>query len=326
MRTLVLGGNRYIGLNLVHELALQGHDVTVANSHEVPLPDGVRRLHGDRRVPGVLTELLGPYRDAFDVVFDNTAYEPEDLTPLVELFRGRVRQFVFTSSVAVYRRSYIQPVLESFRVHDVVDPHPAKAYGLGKITCERYLAGFFETDGFPATSLRVGHTIGPRSPLVTREPMLFARLEQGRPILVPGDGFPFLHFIHVADVARLMVSLIGNEACAGQIYNVLGREIASIDGCIKLMADAVGVEADIVHVPLDLTRTLRAPLLHWNEAVLGGTIYSIDKALADLDWQPQFGLADGYRDSYAWFASEGRDRYDYDFSLDDEVLASLASR
>jgi nucleoside-diphosphate-sugar epimerase len=325
VRTLVLGGNRYIGLNLVHELARQGHEVTVANSHEVPLPDGVRRLHGDRRVPGVLADLLGPHHDDFDVVFDNTAYQPEDLEPLVTLFRGRVRQFVFTSSVAVYRRSYIQPVHESFRVHDTADTHPAKAYGIGKIKCERYLDGLFDAEGFPATSLRVGHTIGPRSPLVTREPMLFARLEQGRPILVPGDGFPFLHFVHVADVARLMVSLIGNEACAGKIYNVLGREIASIDGCIKLMADAAGVEAEIVHVPLAVARGLRDPLLHWNEALVGGTIYSIDKALADLDWEPQFGLADGYRDSYEWFAHEGRDRYEYDFSLDDEVLASLTN-
>ena len=51
MRTLVLGGNRYIGLELVFELARQGHEVTVLNSHEAPLPDGARRLHGDRQQP-----------------------------------------------------------------------------------------------------------------------------------------------------------------------------------------------------------------------------------------------------------------------------------
>jgi nucleoside-diphosphate-sugar epimerase len=120
-----------------------------------------------------------------------------------------------------------------------------------------------------------------------------------------------------------MVSLIGNEAASGQIYNVLGREIASIDSCIKLMADAAGVRPRIIHVPLDEARRLRAPLLHWGEALLGGTIYSIDKALRDLEWEPQIGLADGYRDSYEWFAAEGRDRYEYDFALDDEVLGAL---
>ena len=34
MKVLVMGGNRYIGLQLVHELIEQGHDVTVLNSHE----------------------------------------------------------------------------------------------------------------------------------------------------------------------------------------------------------------------------------------------------------------------------------------------------
>ena len=65
------------------------------------------------------------------------------------------------------------------------------------------------------------------------------------------------------------------------------------------------------------------PLVHWGEALLGGMVFSIDKALRDLEWTPRFGLADGYRDSYEWFAREGRDRYEYDFSRDDAVLAQL---
>ena len=96
-----MGGNRYIGLNLVFELARQGHDVTIMNSHEAPMPDGARRLHGDRQVPGTITEVLGPHRDDFDVVFDNTAFHVKDLEPMVELFAGRVQHFAFTSSVAV---------------------------------------------------------------------------------------------------------------------------------------------------------------------------------------------------------------------------------
>ena len=64
--------------------------------------------------------------------------------------------------------------------------------------------------------------------------------------------------------------------------------------------------------------------MHWHEGLNGGTVYGIDKALHDLDWRPKFGLESGYQDSYDWWISEGRDRYEYDFSLDDEVLALLA--
>lgn len=318
-----MGGNRYIGLHLVRELAGRGHEVTVMNSHAVPLPDGVRRLHGDRRVPGTVTEVLSPLRDDFDVVFDNTSYEIKDVEPLVELFSGRVRQFVFTSSVAVYRRSFIQPVREDSRRHDPVDTDPRKAYGVGKVRTEDYLFGRHADDGFPASSVRITHTLGPMSPLVTRDPIFFERLVQGRPILVPGDGFPFVHMVHVADAASFLASMAGNDTVIGQAYNCGGNEISSIDGCIRLMARAAGVEADIVHVPLDVARSFRFPLVHWGEAIVGGAMFSIEKALRDVDWQPAFGLECGYRDSYEWWRAGGRDLYEYDFTNDDAVLATL---
>jgi nucleoside-diphosphate-sugar epimerase len=319
MRALVTGGNRYIGLHLVFELAKRGFDVTIANSHEVAMPDGARRIHVDRTQPGALLDALQPHRDDFDVVFDNTAYTPKDLEPMVELFKDRVQHLVFTSSVAVYKRSFIQPVTESHATHAPDDRDPRKAYGVGKVLCERYLA----EQGMPWTSLRVTHTIGPKSPLATREPSVFRKLELGRPILVPAEGFPFVHLVHVQDVADLMASIPGNPKAIGQLYNVAGSELTSITGCITLMARAAGVKPDIVHVPMEIARTARPPLLHWGEALVGGAMFSIDKALADLDWSPSFGLEAAYEDSYRWFDREGRDRYEYDFSADDAVLAQL---
>src|SRR5262249_46134340 len=155
---------------------------------------------------------------------------------------GRVQHFAFTSSVAVYRRTFLQPVDETFRVHDPHDTAPVKAYGVGKIQCEQYLDGLFHEHGLPYTVFRVAHSIGPRSPAATREPIYFERLTTGRPILIPGEGFPFVHLIHVADVASLMASIIGNEKVIGQIYNVSGTEWTSVLGCVRMMAAAVGVE------------------------------------------------------------------------------------
>jgi nucleoside-diphosphate-sugar epimerase len=293
------------------------------NSHEVRLPEGVRRLHGDRQVPGTIDDVLGPHRDEFDIVFDNTAYAVKDVEPMVELFHGRVQQFVFTSSVAVYRRSFVQPVTEDSRRHDPSDEDPRKAYGVGKVRAEDFLFGLHAEHGFPASSVRITHTLGPMSPLVTRDPIFFERMTQRRPILIPGEGFPFVHMIHVADAASFLASMAGNETVIGQAYNCGGTEFTSIEGCIRLMARAVGVEPDIVHVPLDVARRLGFPLVHWGEAIVGGAMFSVEKALRDLDWRPAFGLESGYRDSYEWWRDGGRGLYTYDFSNDDKALAAL---
>ena len=325
MRALVLGGNRYIGMQLLYELAAQGHEVTVMNSHLADMPDGTRRLHGDRRVPGVLEQVLGPYRDDFDVIYDNTSYVVGDVEPLVGLFQGRIRSYVFTSSAAVYRRSYIQPVDEKSRTHDPGDEDPRKAYGVGKVRCERYLFEQHESADFPATSLRVSHTIGPRSPLASREPAFFARLEQGRPILIPGDGFPFVHLVDVADVARCLVAVASTGRAAGNAYNVAGPEITSVAGCVHLMGRAAGVSPQLVNVPMALARRANPPLVHWGEALMGGNILSTAKADEDLGWRPEVGLEAAYRRSYEWWSTVGRDQYEYDFSGDEALLKELDS-
>lgn len=324
MRVLVLGGNRYIGRHLVEDLASRGHQVTVLNSHPSPLPPGVRRLHGDRRHPQVIPEILGPLRDDFDAVFDNTSYQPSDLAPLIEIFRGRVQHFVFTSSTAVYLWSDIQPVTEEAPVSDDDSVNPSREYGAGKVRCERLLLAEFERSGFPATILRIGHTLGPHSPL-PREHAFFARLRQGRPILVPGDGLPFIHLVHVDDVASAMCAAISTPASPGHTYNVNGAQFASIGAYVRIMAAVVGVQPQIVHVPRETAKMLRPPILHWAEWYRGGAVFSIERAKRDLIWQPAFSLEDGIVDSYRWFEAEGHGWYPTDFSQDDKVLQLLAT-
>lgn len=325
MRVLVTGGNRYIGRHLVEELARRGHEVTVFNSHPSPLPEGVRRLHGDRQQPGVIEAVLGPVRDQFDAVLDNTSYQTTDVAPLVELFRGRVSHYVFTSSTAVYLWSDVQPVTETSVVSDEEAVNPSRGYGAGKVRCERLLMDEFTQNGFPATSLRVGHTLGPHSPL-PREHGFFARLESGRPILIPGDGLPFVHLVHVDDVAAAMCAAIETDASAGQIYNVNGAQFASIAGYMRLMGQIVGAEPNLVFIPRDIAKAIRPPILHWAEWYRGGAVFSIEKARRELPWDPRFTLESGLADSYAWFKSEGREAYAFDYTREDELLASLAAK
>jgi hypothetical protein len=56
-------------------------------------------------------------------------------------------------------------------------------------------------------------------------------------------------------------------------------------------------------------------------------VFAIDKIRRDLGWEPQMTIDEGLADSYRWFRDEGgRDKYQYDFSADEEVLAELERR
>jgi nucleoside-diphosphate-sugar epimerase len=127
----------------------------------------------------------------------------------------------------------------------------------------------------------------------------------------------------VQDVATAMAAVIETERAIGQTYTITGRESATVTGMVHLMARAVGVEAQILHVPMEHARRASPPLVHWGEALMGSVAFSIDKALRELPWAPKFGLEDGYRDSYAWFAREGRSRYTFDFARDDALIAKF---
>ena len=254
------------------------------------MPEGARRLHGDRQQPGIITEVLGPHRDEFDVVFDNTAYHVEDLEPMVELFAGRVQHFAFTSSVAVYRRTFVQPVLETFRTHDPRDTGAGeglrRGQGAVRAVPRRPVPGArVPVHGVPG---RPQHrapqpAADPRADLL-RAPhpgpaRSSSRARASRSST--SSTWPTWH--------RSWRRSSATTPPSGQIYNVSGTEFTSILGCVRLMATAAGVEPNIVHVPIELARTLRGPLMHWHEGLNGGTVYGIDKALRDLDWRRRSG-------------------------------------
>ncbi len=102
------------GLTLVRELCKHGHDVTVLNrgKTEAILPRGVQRLFADRTDEGALRQTLGGLE--FDCVFDVSAYRPEDVRLMTEIFRGRTGHYVFISSTVIYAASDLLPIHEGF--------------------------------------------------------------------------------------------------------------------------------------------------------------------------------------------------------------------
>ncbi|NJO19245.1 MAG: NAD-dependent epimerase/dehydratase family protein, partial [Spirulinaceae cyanobacterium RM2_2_10] len=132
MRILIMGGTRFIGVNLTQILVEQGHEVVLFNRGNRPAPvDGIQEIHGDRQDAADLKAKLGNER--FDAVFDNNGREQSDTQPLAELFAGQIQHFIYVSSAGVYQKSAQMPHVEG----DAVDPQSRHK---GKYETETYLA------------------------------------------------------------------------------------------------------------------------------------------------------------------------------------------
>jgi nucleoside-diphosphate-sugar epimerase len=311
MRILIMGGTRFIGVYLTKLLVEEGHKVVLFNRGNRPVPSlpGVEQITGDRTDAVQLKEKLS--KENFDVVFDNNGRELTDTQPLAEIFPDRVQHFVYMSSAGVYLKSDQMPHVEG----DTVDP---KSRHKGKHETEAFLT----QSGLPFTSIRPTYIYGP-SNYNELESWFFDRIVRDRPIPIPGNGMHITQFGHVKDLAKAMTKIVGNKQAIGQIYNVSGDRFVTFDGLARACAVAAGKSSEsvkIVHYDpkkFDFGKRKAFPMR------VQHFFASVNKAMQELDWQPEYDLISGLQDSLEndYFASR-QDQAEVDFSVDEEILSS----
>jgi nucleoside-diphosphate-sugar epimerase len=307
MRILIMGGTRFVGVYLTQVLQQQGHEIILFNRGKRPAPSGVRVIQGDRTDPTQLKAALS--QESFDAIFDNNGRELSDTQPLVEIFQGKIQQFIYMSSAGVYLKSDQMPHLEG----DALDP---KSRHKGKADTEAYLTA----QNIPFTSVRPTYIYGSQN-YNDLEAWFFDRIVRDRPIPIPGNGQHFTQFGHVKDLARAMAAMLGNQAAFRQIYNISGDRAVTFDGLAKACAMAAGKSPEtlkLVHYDpkqFDFGKRKAFPLR------MQHFFADTHKAKTDLHWTPEFDLISGLKDSFLNdYLASGRDRAEVDFSTDDEIL------
>jgi UDP-glucose 4-epimerase len=303
-----MGGTRFVGVYLTQILVEQGHEVVLFNRGNKPAPvEGIRQIQGDRSDPTQLKEKLAS--ESFDAIFDNNGRQLSDTQPLAEIFNGKLQQFIYLSSAGVYLKSDQLPHVEG----DATDPNSRHK---GKQETEAYLAA----QGFPFTAIRPTYIYGPQN-YNDLEAWFFDRIVRDRPIPIPGNGLHITQLGHVKDLAQAMAAVLGNSQAVGQIYNVSGDRYVTFDGLARTCAAAVGKAPDtlqLVHYDpkqFDFGKRKAFPLRTQH------FFASINRAIAELKWQPEFDLLTGLQDSFQndYLAKE-RDKAEVDFSTDDQIL------
>ena len=267
MRVALTGASGFIGSATARGLAEARRQVTALvrptsrREHIEPFVD--RFVVGEQDDHGAWEDLL----DGADCVIHNSISWPtgdawsfgehlrSNLCGSLQLLKASApRQFIYISSIATHHD--IMPRQEDADGVNIVDEdhplRPSTDYGALKAAVEAHLWSEHYREGRNTTAVRPCGVYGidpdlPRS----HGYKLLKKLAAGQRIDRAGGG----KFVHVDDVAAVIVALVGNDAVAGQPFNMVDCYARWSDWA-KLGAEVLQLNTDIVESSPPLPRNM----------------------------------------------------------------------
>jgi nucleoside-diphosphate-sugar epimerase len=223
---------------------------------------GARLIRGDISKLDEVVPVLTGHR--WDVVADWIAFTEKDVIRDIELFRQKTEQYVFISSASVYQKPLSYPII----TESTPLCNPFWEYSRNKIACEERLNRAYREESFPITIVRPSHTYDKHIPVAIgggREYTIVDRMKKGEKVIVHGDGTSLWTVTHAEDFAKGFVGLLGHQQAIGHAFHITSDEVLTWDQIHQAIADAVGVKANVVHIPTDFIvrfeESLRGTLL-----------------------------------------------------------------
>ncbi|HWE45082.1 MAG TPA: NAD-dependent epimerase/dehydratase family protein [Caulobacteraceae bacterium] len=249
LRILILGGTGFTGPDQVRYALSRGHQVTVFNrgKQKVEWPGKVEELLGDRST-GDLKSLEG--RD-WDVCIDNPTTLPFWVRDAAKVLKGRVKQYVFISTISVYNSFDNPNPDETAKVAPYAgkDAFAEKAvtpenYGVLKAVSEQEAQAQF---GPAVTIIRPGLIVGPGDQ-TDRFSYWPVRIARGGDVLAPGDGSDPVQFIDARDLAEWTIRMA--ETHLYGVYNATGpSRPMTMRGMLEAIEAGVNSHPNLVWVP-----------------------------------------------------------------------------
>ena len=299
----MLGAGGFIGTNLCLALQAAGIESTGfgRTSSRPPVLAGSDRLQWRAGSIETLADpdtLVAGHSHVFDLIGaglpnssnDNPAQIVADgLPPKVRLLeacrRQGVQRTVFASSGGtVYGPAGEAPIPETAATE------PISAYGIGKLTVEKYLALYRHLYELEYRVLRIANAYGQHQDPDRGQGLVAAvlhRLLGGQPVPVWGNGAVIRDYLHIDDVVAALLAVAFSAADASRVYNVgsgIGRSVLSViedaarvTGCRPILDRRPGRSGDVAVNILDSARLRR-----------------------ETGWAPRIGWEDGLARTAAW--------------------------
>jgi UDP-glucose 4-epimerase len=295
MRIGVIGGAGFIGSHVVDKLLDAGHDVTVFDIMRPHRPD-VRHVVADILNAGRTTvALAGRYdalyllaavsdvNDVFHIPVESAQVNIMAVAHVLEAARrtgaGRV---ILASTTWVYALADSEEVDEETPLRPNRVNH---VYTASKLSAEMLCHSYHTLYGVDMTILRYGIPYGPRARLGTVLASFVALANQGRPIVIQGDGTQWRTLVAVEDLALGNVAAL-HDAARNQTYNLDGSEPVEV----RRVAEKVRQ----FFPEVEIQYTEKRP------GDLRPKVVSSRKALTELGWKPEIAFEEGAERYIKW--------------------------
>lgn len=275
MKVLFIGGTGNISTSVSRMAIERGIELTWLNRGQHKGQafgegiKGVEVITADIHQPGEAEAALRGR--TFDSVVDWIAFTENDIERDLALLRGKTGQFVFISSASAYQKPPTHPVIsESTPLYN-----PWWQYSRNKIACEERLNRAYREENFPITIVRPSLTYDTHFPIAIGGwgcYTLADRLLKGKPIIVHGDGSSLWTVTHSEDFSRGFLGLLANPQAIGHAFHITSDEILTWNQIYGIIAEALGVEAQMVHMPSEFIYRINPGL---GAGLLGDKAWSV---------------------------------------------------
>jgi len=250
MKILFIGGSGNISTACTRAAIIKGHSVYTVNRGQTKYDEieGVINLRADIIEAGEFTKAIAGLK--FDVVANFIAYTANDVLRDIELFGGKIKQYIFISSASVYQK----PIAFPFITESTPLKNPFWDYSRDKIAAEETLMAAYREQNFPVTIIRPSLTYEYVIPLSIGgwdDYGIVDRIRKGKPVIVQGDGTSLWTITHSDDFAVGFVGLVGHQQAIGQSFHITSDEVLTWNQIYEAIGEAIGVKTNIVHIASD---------------------------------------------------------------------------
>lgn len=340
---LLIGGGGPSGPLIVNGLLARGCEVSVLNTGRHPAEyDGpVERIIAD-------PNFLEPVQDAVrGRRFDTVIASYGRLRFIAEAVAGRTEHFIGVTSTFypgwIDPPATLRPASESGAARDwsvtyldeggAMPPEtpldPVGKFGQRVVETDTAIQWAHRRGDFIATVLRYPRVYGPRQPGAP-EWSIIRRLLDGRTrLIVPEGGFLLQSLLYAGNAARIVLAAVSDRnASGGQVFNCADPEPVTHRKWIRLIAQAMGRQVDLVSAPAALARPAW-PYARWPLTV--GHHILDTSSLARLDYAP-VPPASALKQTVEWYledparrgsAVEPQLRDTFSYELEDRLMALL---